>query len=336
MNKENNKMKAAIVETKDINDIKIIEKDIPSPKENQVLVKLVSSTIHPSDMLRFTGVFGIKVDFPTQSGLDGYGLVVKDGDSSNKYINKYVSFWSLNTYSWAEYCIVDKKDLLITPNYTKDENGLKHASNFYLNPLTALGLLDYCKKNNHTSICINGGHSQVSRMLIKLCKKESINVIALVRKENQVKYLYSIGANEVLNINENNFESKLNNLASNLKVSLFIDCVKGSQFIKELRNMPDGCSTLYYGFLSGETESEEDVNKLKKEKNIDFKGMLLFNKYVYSLNEQEKKEVSDYISKEIDGLFSTEFNKSYNFIDIKKAIEEYSKNSSSGKVVIEF
>ena len=52
-----------------LNDIPVYEEfDIPQPKENEVLIKVLASTINPSDKINIRGCYG-RTDFPFVAGL---------------------------------------------------------------------------------------------------------------------------------------------------------------------------------------------------------------------------------------------------------------------------
>ena len=64
-------MKAAIMEQ--VNGKFIIkEVPIPEPKEGQVLVKMISSSINPSDIISINGAKPLPL--PIQLGSEGYGM----------------------------------------------------------------------------------------------------------------------------------------------------------------------------------------------------------------------------------------------------------------------
>eukprot|EP00340_Litonotus_pictus_P007452 CAMPEP_0170536004 /NCGR_PEP_ID=MMETSP0209-20121228/101910_1 /TAXON_ID=665100 ORGANISM="Litonotus pictus, Strain P1" /NCGR_SAMPLE_ID=MMETSP0209 /ASSEMBLY_ACC=CAM_ASM_000301 /LENGTH=383 /DNA_ID=CAMNT_0010837323 /DNA_START=10 /DNA_END=1161 /DNA_ORIENTATION=- len=171
-------------------DYKIITKEIPKPSVGEVLVKVIVAPIHPSDPLRALSIFG-PVSLPIQMGLEGYGEVIEENSNDVKegssLKGKYVGFWSLKAFTWAEYTVVPRDELIEAPKYEKKDYGL--AANFFLNPITALGLVDIVKSGKYQSVAFNSGFSQVSKMIIQLLKQEGIKTLAIVRKEEQVKTL---------------------------------------------------------------------------------------------------------------------------------------------------
>jgi NADPH:quinone reductase-like Zn-dependent oxidoreductase len=57
----------------------LIELPIPTPDTGEVLVKMHSSPINPSDLAFLSGDYGIKKELPVVPGLEGSGNVVEAG-----------------------------------------------------------------------------------------------------------------------------------------------------------------------------------------------------------------------------------------------------------------
>lgn len=71
----------------------------------------------------------------------------------------------------------------------KNDMPIEVASMSFVNPLTALGLLDKIKKLKARAAIQTGAASQLGRMLIKLCQRDKIPLINIVRRDEQVTML---------------------------------------------------------------------------------------------------------------------------------------------------
>lgn len=72
------KMKAIILE--DYNKpIQIKEVDIPVPKDGEVLIRVESTPINPSDLLFLKGIYPTDKPLPCVPGFEGSGVVVASG-----------------------------------------------------------------------------------------------------------------------------------------------------------------------------------------------------------------------------------------------------------------
>lgn len=59
----------------------------------------------------------------------------------------------------------------------------EHASMSFVNPLTAMAMLDYAKQNKTKTVIMDAAASQLGRMANRLLPPEGINIINVVRKE---------------------------------------------------------------------------------------------------------------------------------------------------------
>src|SRR4051812_26058091 len=87
--------------------------DKPTPGANQVIVKLLGSTINPADFFFISGTYRFKPEFPQIAGLEGAGIIDSEGEGVDLLPGTLVCFFSKN--SWAEYAAIPKDDIIILP-----------------------------------------------------------------------------------------------------------------------------------------------------------------------------------------------------------------------------
>lgn len=64
-----------------------------------------------------------------------------------------------------------------------NELDFEQASMSFVNPLTALGLVDLSVQYKSKAIVQTGAASQLGRMVVGVCKKEKIPLINIVRRQ---------------------------------------------------------------------------------------------------------------------------------------------------------
>lgn len=67
--------------------------------------------------------------------------------------------------SMAEYIVTDVKSIIPIG----DDITLEQAAGLFVNPLTALGMVDRCKELRAKAIIVTAAASQIGRMIIRLC-----------------------------------------------------------------------------------------------------------------------------------------------------------------------
>lgn len=84
---------------------------------NQILIKMNSAPINPSDIYFSKGVYGVRKPLPTIIGFEGSGTIVEKGSNvSQHYLNKKAAFWiseNVNSGSWSEYAVTDINSCII-------------------------------------------------------------------------------------------------------------------------------------------------------------------------------------------------------------------------------
>lgn len=76
----------------------------------------------------------------------------------------------------------------------------------FVNPLTAMAMLDLAKTKSVKAVIVNAAASSLGRMLNRFLPPEGIEIINIVRKEEQAEVLRKEGANHILNSNDPEFE----------------------------------------------------------------------------------------------------------------------------------
>jgi len=131
-------------------------------------------------------------EYPFTPGWEGSGVVIKAGSDNavlSALVGKRVAF-SRGTDpvpgvmtvggAMADYAVSDIKNIVPLPEHISNEEG----SSFFVNPMTAIGMVSRSKELGATSIIINAACSQLCRMIIKLCQTEEFNItpICIVRR----------------------------------------------------------------------------------------------------------------------------------------------------------
>ena len=100
--------------------------------------------------------------------------------------NKRVAFSpTLKSGSYSQYAIAKSGECFPID----DDLSFEHASMSFINPLSAIALLDYAKSKKAKAVIANAAASSLGKMFNRLIPPEGIEVINIVRKEEQVEIL---------------------------------------------------------------------------------------------------------------------------------------------------
>jgi NADPH:quinone reductase-like Zn-dependent oxidoreductase len=231
---------------------------VPSPAANEVLVRVEASPINPSDLgvlipgadmstavvagtpehpvvtatLKDSSLAGLsaRVDKPLPVGNEGAGTVVAAGSSpaAQALLGKTVGIAGGGMYS--QYRAVDASACLVLPDGAPAKDG---ASSF-VNPLTALGMLETMRHEGHSSLVHTAAASNLGQMLVRLCIKDHVPLVNIVRKPDQVELLKSLGAVHVCNSESSSFSTDLVEALSATSATIAFDATGGGTLASQI------------------------------------------------------------------------------------------------------
>lgn len=152
------------------------------------LVKVYATPVNPLDIQKIQGnIFSVKCPFTP--GSEGSGVI--EESSHSEWIGKKVSFCATNG-SWREMCLVHDDNLIIL----QDDTNLDSASCGFINPFTALGLIETAILKHKAQGIVNlAATSALGRMIKDIAKERGLKCLNVIRGDSQrveeIKTLYS-------------------------------------------------------------------------------------------------------------------------------------------------
>jgi NADPH2:quinone reductase len=200
--------------------------DVPTeqPKPDEVVVRVEASPINPSDLgLLLAGAdinsakasgtarqpvvtapvppemlraMAGRVGQSLPVGNEGAGTVVAAGDSpaAQALMGKTVAI--LGGAMYAQYRTIRASQCLLLPPGTTAKDG----ASCFVNPLTAIGMVETMRAEGHKALVHTAAASNLGQMLQKLCLKDGVELVNIVRKPEQEALLRDIGAKWVCNM----------------------------------------------------------------------------------------------------------------------------------------
>ncbi len=233
---------------------------VPSPAANEVLVRVEASPINPSDLgvliagadmssatvsgtpehpvvtaaLGEGALAGLsaRVDTPLPVGNEGAGTVVAAGSSpaAQALLGKTVGIAGGGMYT--QYRAVDASACLVLPDGATAKDG---ASSF-VNPLTALGMLETMRREGHSALVHTAAASNLGQMLVKLCIADGVPLVNVVRKPDQETLLRSLGAVHVCNSSAPSFAADLVEALTATSATIAFDATGGGTLASDILN----------------------------------------------------------------------------------------------------
>ena len=222
---------------------------VPRPATGEVLVRVEAAPINPSDLglllgpadlatlkaggtperptataevpkARLGSVAG-RLDEAMPAGTEGAGLVIDAGEDARDWIGRRVATLVSGTY--AQYRIARVSECLLLKHGTTSREG----ASAFVNPLTALCMLETMRRESHTALVHTAAASNLGQMLVRLCHAEGVPLVNIVRNSQQMELLRGLGAHHVLDSASPTFAKDLTAAIAETNATLAFDAVGG-------------------------------------------------------------------------------------------------------------
>lgn len=235
--------------------VEVITMPTPKPEKGEVLIRVEACPINPSDENFAIGTYGKKGELhikpPIVPGFEGSGVVVALGEGApSALLNQRVGF-ATNPHgkdkwngSWAQYVVINHQACIPIGDLSfEDTCGL------VVNPVTAMGFLLEVKNLNSKGLVHTAAASSLGKMLVKICLKNNVELINVVRRDAQADELKKLGAKHILNQTAPDFVEQLSELTHKLGITVCFDAISGPIVGKLMAGMPDKSTVFVYGAL---------------------------------------------------------------------------------------
>lgn len=252
----------------------LTEKPLPTPKSDQVLVRIEATPINPSDhgvMFGWTnmakashsgtgtqtvlsapispqgmGVMKARVGQDLPVGNEGAGTVVAAGDSeaAQALMGKTVAVMGGGMY--AQYrCVPAMMCMPLLPGHTA-----KDGASSFVNPLTALSFLETMRLEGHKAIVHTAAASNLGQMLNKICIADGVDLVNIVRRDEQAELLRGIGAKYICDSSSDTFMADLTDAIHATGATLAFDATGGGQLASNILTAMEGAAARTPGAYS--------------------------------------------------------------------------------------
>jgi NADPH:quinone reductase len=231
---------------------------VPVPAADEVVVRIEAAPINPSDLglllaladmtqakaggtkeqpvvtarvpdaalKTMTARFGISMPI----GNEGAGVVVEAGSSAAAQALKGKTVAALGGAMYTQYRCVSHEQCLALPAGATPADG---ASSF-VNPLTALGMVETMRREGHTALVHTAAASNLGQMLNRICMKEGIALVNIVRNQQQVELLHRMGAKHVCDSSSPTFIQELIEALTVTGATLAFDAIGGGKLASHI------------------------------------------------------------------------------------------------------
>ncbi len=277
-------MKAVRIHKHGGTDVLIYE-DIPIPEiqNNQCLVKIQAAALNHLDIWVRKGIPGVPL--PMIMGSDGAGTIEKTGSGVSgfaigdrvliqpltycgtcrwckKGMENYCDSWGIfgenQDGTQCEYMAIDSDHLRLIP----EEMSFPEAAAFPLVAETAFAMLvDRANIQPGETVLVWGASSGVGSMAIQIAKALGCKVLTTVSNEIKGGFAKNLGADLVINYNEDDINKRVKEYTSNQGVDVVVEHVGTKSWDTSLRVLGKGGRIVTCGATTG-SEAKFDIRRL--------------------------------------------------------------------------
>jgi NADPH2:quinone reductase len=187
---------------------------------------VVTADIPPARMPSMAG----RLDQSMPVGNEGAGVVVRAGTSAEAQalLGRTVAVFGGGTY--AQYRSVKVGQCLPLPDGTTPAEG----ASCFVNPLTALGMVETMRREGHRALVHAPAASNLGRMLVRICAKDGIELVNVVRSQSQRELLVGMGARHVCDLAAPSFADDLAAAVAATGATIAFDAIGGGTLASQL------------------------------------------------------------------------------------------------------
>ncbi len=240
----------------------------PEPAADEVVVRVEATPINPSDLglllgpadlstAKFggtkespvvtakvpeavLGALAARLDKSMPVGNEGAGVVVKAGSSPQAQALAGKTVAGVGGAMYSQFRVLKARDVMPLPAGITAAEG----ASWFVNPMTALAMTVTMRKEGHKALVHTAAASNLGQMLNKICLKDGIDLVNIVRSEEQAKLLRGIGAKYVCNSSSPNFLQDLTKALATTGATIAFDAIGGGKLASQILSCMEAAANL--------------------------------------------------------------------------------------------
>ncbi|MGB5902096.1 MAG: zinc-binding dehydrogenase [Xanthobacteraceae bacterium] len=239
-------------------EVSLLQVDVPEPAADEVVVRVEATPINPSDLGLLFGAADMssakasgtaqqpvitapvpeaamramagRLDQSMPVGNEGAGVVVKTGssDAAKALLGKTVAM--IGGAMYAQYRTIKARDCMALPAGATAADG----ASCFVNPLTSLGMVETMRREGHKALVHTAAASNLGQMLNRICIKDGIALVNIVRSTEQTALLRGIGAKYICDSTSPTFMDDLTQALIETGATIAFDAIGGGKLAGQI------------------------------------------------------------------------------------------------------
>lgn len=301
---------------------------IPEPAADEVRIKTILAPIHNHDLWTVRGRYGYKPTFPAIGGSEAVGLVDAIGENvTHLKVGQRIAVASVHG-TWAEYFVAPAQLVIPLPDFIEDET----AAQLIAMPLSSAMLLEFLKVKEGDWLIQNAASGAVGKTLAMLAQPRGIHVISLVRRDEAVEELKSLGIKHTVSTEQTDWKDQVKTIVGDSPIIAAVDSIGGSASTNLIELLGENGTLVSFGTMKGEPMQIPSGELIFKQAVV--KGFWGSKVSRAMSGEHKKQLVSELIAGVKANTLQLPVEATYSFDDIKDAVLTSLKSGKNGKVLL--
>ena len=241
-------------------ELSLVDVPTPEPGPDEVVVRIEAAPIKPSDLGLLVGAADLstlqasgtkarpvitakvpeagmramagRLDESLPIGNEGAGTVVKTGSSEAAKALMGRTVAAIGGAMYSQYRCLKISECLPLPTGTTAAEG----ASCFVNPLTSLGMTETMRREGHTALVHTAAASNLGQMLNKICLKDGIPLVNIVRSAAQAEILRGIDATYIVDSTSPTFMDELIAALVETGATIAFDAIGGGKLAGQILN----------------------------------------------------------------------------------------------------
>ena len=219
----------------------------PNPAANEVVLRMEAAALHIADLYHTAGRHGFVSPVPRTPGFEGVGRIVAVGSNVQEWRTDDRVFAPLGSGTCAELLVAPAAGLIRCPEGDREQLAL-----MMVNGATAVALVeDFVALGSGEWLLQNAANSNCGRYIISLAGRKGIKTCNVVRREELLADLESLGGDLVM-LDGDELPARVAAATAGADIRLALDAVAGAATGRLAQCLADGGKVVNYGAVTRE------------------------------------------------------------------------------------
>jgi putative PIG3 family NAD(P)H quinone oxidoreductase len=314
-----------------IDQLVIEDRPIPTPSDDEVLIKVESTAINRTDIITRENT-SLEAPYPIL-GVEVSGIVEKEAPNYPELKEGTRVAGLVNRGGYAEYVTMPADRAIVIPDSMSSIDAAAIPEVF----LTAYQTMFWLGElKPQETILVHAAGSGVGTAAIQLASRKitDANIIATAGSERKLEMAKALGAAHTINYKKEDFAEKVLEYTDGHGADVILDFVGASYWEKNLKSAAIDGRWILIGTLGGAEVEKMSIGALMQ-KRLSLKATLLTPR-----SDQYKAELTQEFSKRIVPFFEEDIiqpivHSILSFEDLPEAHRQMEANENTGKIIIQ-